>query len=248
MNKETKARKGGLERIRLYGNPGTAAGRTLGGMKSLATHKKNRTGFKTLVHVRTPRKSIPLAELLGVFMGDGHLGEYQMYLVTNSETDLEHAQFVQGLLESIFGLKASARKRKDSKAVIVTLSSKMACVYMHKIGMPYGNKLIMSLQPPEWILSDARYKKAFLRGLIDTDGTVYEDRHFIKRKAYSSTCVAFTSASPVLLTFVEKTWRELGFSPTISGRDVRLRRRNDVLGYATRVGFSNPKHARKIKV
>ncbi|HYF28872.1 MAG TPA: LAGLIDADG family homing endonuclease [Candidatus Paceibacterota bacterium] len=246
--RKSAGRKGALMRMSLYGNPGTAAGRRLGGLRSLQSHAKLNTRFKTLIPIRIPRYSVRLAELLGILMGDGHVSEYQISITTNSETDRDHARFTANLIYEIFGLPARQRLRKDCKAVEILLSSKAACTFIARIGMPQGNKLKHGLVPPDWIYKSPRYKHAFLRGLIDTDGTVYRDCHIINHRSYASTCIAFTSASSELRAFVKKSWLELGYHATVSGRDVRLRRKADVLGYAKTIGFNNPKHSRKITV
>lgn len=229
-------------------NPGTPEGRRLGGLRSLTTHKRKRTGFKTLREVPVPHYSVELAELMGILMGDGHLDKYQISMSTHSETDIEHAEFVVNLLTSVFGLPVSLRKRNTKQAVVVTLSSKAACEHLHALGMPRGNKLMKGLYPPTWIKENTEYTSAFMRGLIDTDGCVYQDRHTIRGRAYVSICIAFTSASSELLDFVEAVLTAREYHPTRWGRSIRLRRRMDVFRYASEIGFSNPKHARKIEV
>jgi hypothetical protein len=116
------------------------------------------------------------------------------------------------------------------------------------MGMSTSNKTRDQLKPPIWIERDNKLKEAFLRGLIDTDGCVYLDRHKIKNKNYASVCIAFTNASIPLLDFVENTMLNNGLAPTRWGRHVRLRRHADVLRYAKEIGFSNPKHSRKLAV
>lgn len=231
-----------------YGNPGTAEGRKRGGIESIKTHLSRESAFKRLKKVKKPRHSARLAELIGILMGDGHLGVYQVTVSTSLETDTEHAVFVSSLFQSVFGIEASTVMRRSRNVLIVTLSSKMACDYLRAVGMATGNKLTTGLYPPKWIVENESYCKAFIRGLIDTDGCVYEDRHTVKGKEYSSKCVAFTSASPDLLSFVSDQLKRWEFKPTSWGRHVRIRRQKEVLRYAHEIGFSNPKHKRKIEV
>lgn len=251
MKENAKARAGSLggkARFRTHGNPGTPAGRRLGGLNSLATHRLQKTKFKTLRNIEKPSKSEKLAELMGVLAGDGHVGKYQTSVTTNVETDYEHALFIQGLLKEIFRLPVSLTRIRGCNALVILLSSKNVCDFLRAMGISTTNKTKDQLAPPAWIYSHVKFKNAFLRGLIDTDGCVYFDRHKIKGKEYSSLCIAFTNASMPLLDFVENTLRENKFSPTRWGRHVRLRRRTDVLRYSKEIGFSNLKHARKIMV
>lgn len=242
------AQKGGKRRIELHGNPGTLEGRKLGGERSMATHKKRKTAFKTLRKVKAPSQSVALAELLGVFYGDGHVGEYQASVVTSSDTDLEHAHYIRTSIQELFGIAPSLSLRKDKNACVVLVSSKEFCNLMEGMGMPRGNKIEKGISIPTWVTNQSEYSRALLRGLIDTDGCVYQDRHRVKGKEYTSTCIAYTSASPELTEFVYDALIGEGYHPTRWGRHVRLRRRNDVASYAKIIGFSNPKHARKIAV
>jgi hypothetical protein len=252
MRKEAHAvragRLGGIARVHLYGNPGTPEGRRLGGIRSIKVHKLKNSGFKVLRNVRLPKKSGRLAELLGVLAGDGSLTNYQVSVVTNATTDYEHALFVKNLLTDLFAAPVSLTRRSGENVVVVLLSSRKVCLYLSKLGVPFGNKVKQQVAPPIWIKRSKSFRYAYLRGLLDTDGTVYKDKHQVKEKEYSSTCIAFTNASEPLLDFVETTWRELGYRPTRSGRNVRLRRMLDVHNYTKEQGFSNPKHTRKIEV
>lgn len=246
--KSRAGRLGGRARVRLHGNPGTPEGRRLGGLRSLKTHRSRGTEFVTLKKVRKPTRSVEFAELMGILAGDGHLDTYQVSVTTNAVTDMEHAMHIRKLFSTVFAAQASLRKRSSRNAVIVLLSSKSACDFIEAEGMRRGNKVEKQIAPPAWIFSRHRFKCAFLRGLIDTDGTVYIDKHTINGKDYGSICIAFTNASMPLLDFVSATFEELGYRPTRWGRQVRLRRQKDVLAYAKTIGFSNPKHARKIRV
>ncbi len=98
------ARMGAYARIKLYGNAGTPEGRRKGGIISLKTHQQKKTNFQLLKPIKKPHKSEKLAELLGIFIGDGHLSEYQASVTTNSETDQEHALFTFDLIKNLFNI------------------------------------------------------------------------------------------------------------------------------------------------
>ena len=234
--------------MRQYGNPGTRDGRVRGGRRSIKVHQRSQTGFKTLQYPALPRRSCILAELLGILAGDGHVNKYQISVTTNSTTDLAHAMYIKCVLMHLFHLHVSLTKKRGAQAVTVLLSSKNVCDFLSALGVPLGNKTIHQITPPTWIIRNAPYSRAYLRGLIDTDGSVYLDRHIKKGRLYSSICISFTNASVPLLDFAERTMRSCGLTPTRSGLSVRLRKRKDVHNYARMIGFQNPKHAAKITV
>ncbi len=240
-------RLGGLARIRMYGNPGTAEGRRRGGINSLKTHKRRRGGFKVLRRIKFPRRSEELAELLGIFMGDGHVGEYQSSVTTNSETDIAHALFVQRLIRKLFAVPVRLRFRSKVSACELVTSSKEVCRFLQEQGMSSGNKVRDGVEIPPWIQENERYAKAFVRGLFDTDGCVYLDRHRYKDQVYKNVGIAFTNRTLSLLEFFKKRLEALGMRPTQKTRfTVFLRREEEIRRYFKTIGTSNPKHRRRL--
>ncbi|MHB8860327.1 MAG: LAGLIDADG family homing endonuclease [Minisyncoccota bacterium] len=240
-------RKGGLIRNALRGNPGTPDGRRKGGLHSIPTHIKNKSGFKVLKPITTPRNSARLAELIGIFMGDGHVGPYQATVVTNSETDFNHALFIKALIEDLFKVTVSLRTRKEKKSCELIISSKSVCDFLVNQGIPKGNKIKLGMHIPEWIRTNTLYRKAFIRGLFDTDGCVYVDTHVYKQKIYKNLGMAFANQSLPLLYMFKESLESFGLNPTQKTEfRVFLRRREDIERYFDLVGSSNEKHFNKV--
>ncbi len=241
-------KKGGLARAALYGNLGTPEGRRKGGLNSIATHVKNKTKFKTLKSITTPQHSVRLAELIGIMMGDGHVGLYQASVVTNSETDLQHALFVKNLFEELFNVQAQFITQRNKKACTVTISSKAVCNFFVEQGIPQGNKIKLGLHIPDWIRRESLYRKAFIRGLFDTDGCVYLDTHRYRQKVYKHLGMAFVNQSIPLLSFFKESLELFGLHPTQKTEfRVFLRRKEDIRQYFDLVGSSNEKHFNKVR-
>lgn len=248
MSKSDAARRGGLARQAKYGDLGTPEGRRLGGLRSLITHKKSNTGFNTLKKIRLPRYSERLAELFGILAGDGHVGKYQVSMTTNAETDIDHAKFVQKLFIALFKTDAHISRRKSAKAVVVVLSSKIASEFFEKQGLTRGNKVAAQLEVPEWIRKNKKFSTAFVRGLFDTDGSVYVDTHVIRGRLYRNIGLAFTNRSIPLLSFFKNVLETLEFHPTQKTKCVVfLRREAEVYKYFDIVGSSNSKHLDKLQ-
>ncbi len=243
--KQEAGRMGGRARIAKHGNPGTLEGRRLGGQRSIKTHQKNKTGFVVLRNIRLPKKSKELAELLGIAIGDGGLSNYQLTITTNSITDKQHAQHSKKLVNLLFGIPVALRKRPGQNAVVVVVSSKMLVGFLNKLGMPIGDKIRNKVGVPSWIYEKQEYKKAFIRGLFDTDGCIYLDKHKIKGKIYCNMGWTITSYSDKLCIGIIALLKYLGFFPTkrSSQKSVYLRRRKDIVRYFAEIGTSNRKHA-----
>lgn len=237
-------RKGGLVVFSRYGNIGTVEGRKKGGLASLATHKKKRTAFYNIKTISKPKYSEKLAELMGIFFGDGHLSRYQASITTNSVTDKEHASFVQNLIEKIFNDKPSLKVRTDERSIVIVLSSKAASKYLHQLGMPMGNKIKANIAVPSWVINSKKYSIAFLRGLFDTDGCIYLDRHKINGKIYLHLGWVITSYSRQLRKDIVSILTKLGFLPTnrATQTSVFLRRQAEIKKYFMQIKTSNSKH------
>ena len=239
------AKKGGLARYRLYGNFSTEDGRKKGGLASLQTHKENPSAFKVLKKIKIPGPSTKLAELLGILIGDGHLSEYQISVTTNAQTDQEHAQFSSKLLEDLLGVKTTLTYKKGERTINIVASSKNAVNILQERGMPIGNKIKHGVAVPRWIFRKEEYKRAFVRGLFDTDGCVYLDKHRVGRKTYKHYGWKITSYSVRLIGDIIQLLKQLGFSPThrTSQKSVFLRRQGEIARYFHEIKTHNPKHA-----
>ena len=97
LSKSEAGRLGGFAQIKQNGNPGTATGRSLGGLRSQSTHKKLQTNFKQRKEIAKPKHSKNFAEFTGILLGDGHIGKYQASITTHGETDIAHALFISKL-------------------------------------------------------------------------------------------------------------------------------------------------------
>jgi hypothetical protein len=249
LQKREAGRKGAMVRYEMYGNPGTVEGRRLGGIHSLKTHNIKGTGFKILRKVDRPKYSSALAELLGILIGDGHLSEYQATMITGIKTDLPHALYVVDLFKKIFRIKGAIKKRPNHGAVVVVVSSKAIVDLLAIFGMPQGNKLSGNLRIPRWVFTSRAYMKMFIRGLFDTDGCVFLDRHVINGNRYKHLGWALTSASSSLLADIRKLLELLDFHPTwrASQNSVYLRKQAEVQRYFRNIGSSNSKHLCRYK-
>lgn len=236
-------RQGGLARISLHGNPGTQVGRAKGGKNSMVTHRALKTRFKLLRKVTTPGKTAAFAEFIGIVIGDGHVDRYQVSISTNSETDLAHAEYIQKLAQKLFDIPVTIITRTSSLAVVVLISSKAVCDLLALHGIPQGSKQRLGVTFPTWITTNPILTTSCVKGLFDTDGCVFEDKHQIRGKSYKSVGIAFANNEPNVLAFFFNALVSLGLHPTQTSRHrVFLRRSRDIEAYFRLVGTSNPKH------
>ena len=182
-------------------------------------------------------------------MGDGHLDTYQIEVVTNSITDREHIFHTAKLIEELFGFAPRVHDRKNQNAISAVASSVALGEYIEKLGMPRGNKIKGGLSVPVWIKEDRDFSKAFIRGVFDTDGCVFMDKHVVKGKTYYSLGWTITSNAGTFILSLLEVLKSLGFSPTNTSRQnsVYLRKRIDIEKYFLEVGTNNLKHSKRYK-
>jgi len=114
-----------------------------------------------------------LAEFFGIMLGDGHLSEGQIWISINNNTDRGYRNYVKKLLKLLFGLEPGCYYRKEQDMKNLFLSSVDLIKYLKEKGLYATNKVKAQVDIPSWIFTKDSYKKSFLRGFFDTDGSIY---------------------------------------------------------------------------
>lgn len=248
-NASRAAKKGALRRLELYGPPGTPEGRRKGGLNSIKSRRLKGTSFIFVRPIQTPPYSERLAELFGILIGDGGITPFQVRVTVDKKTDKEYSKYVKELFEELFGVRASAYELDNRPTIDIVVSRKLLVTYLNQRGLPIGNKIRQEIDIPDWIKAETKFSIACLRGLFDTDGSVYIDRHHYKGNTYENINLAITSASGKLLYSIYEILANLGLTPTISShRSVRIRKSEQVLDFFGKIGSNNPKHLDKFKM
>ena len=108
-----------------------------------------------------------------------------------------------------------------------------------------GNKIQNKSTIPKWILENEKFLKACLKGLIDTDGSVFR----MSQKDFNLLRISFTNFNVELLNDVRLAFIKLGFNPTkiICNKGFFISRKDDIIKYINEIGFSNEKHITRYK-
>lgn len=195
-----------------------------------------------------PAQSDKLAEFVGILIGDGGVTTYQVGISLGSETDGQFLDYVVNLIQGLFCYAPGITKRKDSNCYVVVISSKTIVDYMVSLGINRGDKLRAGLDIPEWIMHNPEYLKRCIRGVMDTDGCIFAERHRYKQHRYEYPRLTIVSHSPALRKSIAEGLRELGFHPKIrNNRSVHLEDREEIVRYFKVIDSSNPKHTRRYR-
>lgn len=192
--------------------------------------------------VLLPKHSKELAEFFGIMIGDGGINNpWQANITLNSIKDTQYVNYVSNLCIKLFGISPAVRKRKTRNAIVISLASTSVVDFLVKNGLVRGNKFKTGLMIPRWILKRPVYKKACIRGLVDTDGCMFVHVHNVLGRVYRNLGLCFTSYSPELIFQVVDILAEFGIMPHISkrGQDISLYQENDIIKYLKIIGTSN---------
>ena len=191
-----------------------------------------------------PIPSEALAEFVGIMMGDGGMSKYQATISLNHITDLEYSSFVSNLITELFEYTPSIYHKPEKSVLDIVMSRIEIVDFLHTLGLPIGDKIRQHLDIPDWIKQKSTFTIACIRGLIDTDGSIFAHTYISKGRNYSYKKLSFTSASESLVHSVYSLLSELGFHPRIShnGKDVRLESVADMKRYFEVISSHNPKH------
>jgi hypothetical protein len=246
------AQKGGLAIIKKYGSVG---GNPKKRLRKWQEWWENEGKFKQhpILSKRLPIKKPPLsaklAEFVGIVLGDGGISQRQVSITLNRETDKDYIQFVKKIIKNLFGVSPGLYPDPKSKADTLVISRTELVEFLtQKLGLKIGNKIKQKIDIPIWIKKKGEHRIACVRGLIDTDGSVYKHKYTVKEKTYSYQKLSFCSLSPPLLLSVFETLKNIGLKPRIcKDKEIKIENTQNVRKYFEIVGSNNKKHLKKIE-
>ena len=189
-----------------------------------------------------------LAEFVGAVLGDGHvyyhkigkkIGVYGIRIAGDLEKDKDyHINYLANLCKSIFSLNASEILGKNER--FLDLRSKELVNFFISMGIKPGNKIANQSTIPHWICRNKLFLGACIRGLIDTDGSIFR----MSRKDPKLLRINFTNHNWALLNDTRKAFTILGFNPSkiINNRQFFISRQGEIKKYIKEIGFNNLKH------
>ena len=149
-----------------------------------------------------------LAYVVGVAIGDGNLSNPNGRAVRLRITcDAKYPNLIQEIKKSIQLIfpsnKVSLVNRADTYLDISCYSNQWEKLLGWKVGR--GSKVEQNVTVPDWIKDDVELSRFCLKGLIETDGSIYIDRGY--------KMVNFVTVIPSLANDVLEMIRRSGFQP-----------------------------------
>lgn len=150
-----------------------------------------------------------LAYVIGVALGDGNLSSPNKRAtrlrVTCDSNYLGIEQEICAALKTLFPTNSVSKVKgpKDTYFNISVYSNKLDEFMPWKVGC--GSKFEQNARVPDWVFQKTEYIYACLRGLIQTDGSIYLDRGY--------KMVNFTNNTEDLAVDVKTMMEGLGYKP-----------------------------------
>ena len=197
------------------------------GIKSIPSRKLR---FCNQRIIDLPKFSKNLAEIIGILLGDGHISEGQVWFTLGSK-EQKYTYYIENLFFKVFGYHLK-RCRIVKKYTSLYIGSKALVTSLKKMGL-VQHKVKSQVGVPDWILNNKQYYPACLRGIFDTDGSIYKLRHGHQ--------ISFKNMSLVLLKDIRSMLIKLKFSPSqISNFSVYITKRKDLRRFKELIGSGNP--------
>lgn len=147
-----------------------------------------------------------LCEFYGILIGDGCISRYVSQDKTHFEIRIEgnaltdYAYYVKNLRSIILEILGKSPKiyfRKDCNGISVSFHAKDFAIFLNEnLGFPFGKKKQISIHNS--LLKDQKKMIAIIRGIFDTDGSLYFTKNdYFKKRSYP--IIEIVSISRILL-------------------------------------------------
>lgn len=178
-----------------------------------------------------------LAEILGVLNGDGHISQLnnEICVVGNSKTEMGYFEYLKIKFERIFSIPFKIRVYGSS--VRLRSYSYVLADWLNSLGLPKGNK-IGKLHIPQCVLPERVFLKAYIRGLFDTDSTIYTRRK-------NEPVIEISSADDAFLEEIKNALNSLDFSACLGNNKVVMYNRAHINKFFEDVKPANPQHLKR---
>ena len=178
----------------------------------------------------------PYAELLGLYLGDGHITDMARTQRLRIFLDAKYPAIVDAAEELVRALLPENQvgrleAEEGRMAVIRVYSGHLSCLLpQHGDGKKHERPIVLEPWQRD-LVRDAPW--AFLRGMIRSDGCVFINR----TGPYEYLSYDFANHSDDILGLFERVCLSLGLRPRRTSRRVRLNRREDVARLVEHVGL-----------
>ena len=205
-----------------------------------------------------------ISEEIGIHLGDGSLGIYKhksgikySYTISGGYDDEEYFQnFIIPLMHKLYRIYPSTYKYRDRRSLELHYQSKGLIFFKRSLGLPLGKK--ENLKIPD-IVKNSKCKLDLIRGLFDTDGSLFFRKRNKKVNYYP--CISISNKNRIFIQEITKLLNKKGFDVTMStekskcsngtlcvNTKLNINGKNSLLKWMKLIGTSHPKNLTKFSL
>lgn len=191
--------------------------------------------------VKLPIKCPELAEFMGILFGDGYALNkgriHRIEITLNSSEDIHYKEYVCNLIKKLFNLNPKVRIRKQYHRIDIIINSMGMANFVNDLGIPTGRKK-NRLKLPKWVSRNSLFLRYFLRGLVDTDGSLF----FTKRGTYKLNkypVIEMKLHDRNFISELANALKKLGFACVRTKFKVQLNGIKNLEKWVEEIGFKN---------
>ena len=116
------------------------------------------------------------AEIVGIYIGDGHIyregNKFQIGFTGSPKTDVELFERLKELIKKEWKKDVKFKVRENGLRMIFR-SKEISDFLIKEMGLPYGKGKCERVTIPDKIINNWNLSKYTVRGIMDTDGTIF---------------------------------------------------------------------------
>jgi hypothetical protein len=233
---------------------------------------KNQLDSFTRLFSMNQKNKLKIAEIVGLCFGDGSLTfhkssrKLRFQLRGDASEDRSHYDnyiiplFNKHIAQPLMGKDVcTVESKKSHFSYGFAIYSDIVGNYLHQFGVPIGRK--GELPIPEWIKCNDKYLASFIRGLLDTDGSVFCQKNYTAKdkSLHRQIWLKISTTSLKLAEDIQEGLRKLGILSYL--RSTKPNRKHWKTSYHIEVvhgknvdiwfkiiGSNSPKHITKYQV
>lgn len=191
-----------------------------------------------------------VAEIVGIYIGDGYIyrgkGKYQIGFVGSPKTDVELFEKLKRLIKSEFNKNVKFKIRAGGLRMVFR-SREICNLLIKDLELPFGMGKCERVKIPDTIFNDWNLVKYTIRGIMDTDGSIFVSK---KPGIEKYPSIEITTTSITLANQLKEILSKHGFRvtnireyfPRLGKRmsyKVALYGRINIKKWLKEIGFSN---------
>ena len=193
-----------------------------------------------------------LCELIGAFIGDGFTNRYgRVYVIQftgHAYLDREyHTKILMACVKGISPESNPILTTKENTLRLTINSKELHYLLTKRFKFPAGKKTYSVVIPDEILKADSLLLKRCIRGIFDTDGSVYLDKRDAFKVPYIR--IGLEMVSKHLMRQIYDILRRFEINATITSdfRKIQINGVKNCKKFVETIGFSNQRHLGKIK-